>query len=222
MNNRSRFGLIFTMIGLASSGLAHQPLFNPGSPTRAQAYQIQQPNISKVITAEATGAATGTRSRSVLGSSWMSHCLSVRHARKNSSRAFTWLGRGSKGMHRSSFPSGPVRCKSRTPGATSAVMAWSPGAHQRCCARWRRDVTIWSSITAMLEAGTLFLWAAMNPSVAAVMVAPRSQGSTVAGKISEPLKPLLIREARESLKLSLRSVQKPAFLRARLIGLLGA
>jgi hypothetical protein len=55
MNNRSRFGLIFAVIGLASSGLAHQPWFNPGSPTRAQAYQIQQPNISKVITAEAKG-----------------------------------------------------------------------------------------------------------------------------------------------------------------------
>jgi hypothetical protein len=55
MNNRSRLGLILIVIALASSGLAHQPWFNPGSPTRAQAYQIQQPNISKVITAEAKG-----------------------------------------------------------------------------------------------------------------------------------------------------------------------
>jgi hypothetical protein len=55
MKNRSRLGLILIVIGLASSGLAHQPWFNPGSPTRAQAYPIQQPNISKVITAEAKG-----------------------------------------------------------------------------------------------------------------------------------------------------------------------
>jgi hypothetical protein len=55
MKNRSRLGLIFAVIGLASVGLAHQPWFNSGSPTRAQAYQILQPNISKVITAEASG-----------------------------------------------------------------------------------------------------------------------------------------------------------------------
>ncbi len=55
MKQRSRFGLIFVVIVLASSGLAHQPWFNPGSPSRAQAYQIQQPSISKVITAEAKG-----------------------------------------------------------------------------------------------------------------------------------------------------------------------
>jgi hypothetical protein len=55
MNNRSSLALILTLIGLAGWSLAHQPWFNPGSPTRAQAYPIQQPNISKVITAEAKG-----------------------------------------------------------------------------------------------------------------------------------------------------------------------
>jgi hypothetical protein len=55
MNKRSRFGLIFAVMALMGSGLAHQPWFNPGSPTRAQAYPIQQPQISKVITAEAKG-----------------------------------------------------------------------------------------------------------------------------------------------------------------------
>ena len=53
MKNRLSFGPIGLL--LSSWSLAHQPLFNPGSPTRAQAYQIQQPNISKVITAEAKG-----------------------------------------------------------------------------------------------------------------------------------------------------------------------
>jgi hypothetical protein len=55
MKPRSRFGLIFAVTVLTGSGLAHQPWFNPGSPTRTQAYPIQQPNISKVITAEAKG-----------------------------------------------------------------------------------------------------------------------------------------------------------------------
>jgi hypothetical protein len=55
MKNRSSLTLILMLIGLADWSLAHQPWFNPGSPTRAQAYQIQQPNISKVITAEAKG-----------------------------------------------------------------------------------------------------------------------------------------------------------------------
>jgi hypothetical protein len=55
MNIRSRFGLIFAVMALTGAGLAHQPWFNPGSPTRAQAYQILQPQISKVITAEAKG-----------------------------------------------------------------------------------------------------------------------------------------------------------------------
>ena len=55
MKNRSRFGLIWFCISLSSWSLAHQPWFNPGSPTRAQAYPIQQPNVSKVITAEAKG-----------------------------------------------------------------------------------------------------------------------------------------------------------------------
>jgi hypothetical protein len=55
MKTRSRFGMILMVIALTGSGLAHQPWFNPGSPTRAQAYQILQPSISKVITAEAKG-----------------------------------------------------------------------------------------------------------------------------------------------------------------------
>jgi hypothetical protein len=55
MKQRVRFGLIFVVIVLIGSGLAHQPWFNPGSPTRTQAYPIQQPSISKVITAEAKG-----------------------------------------------------------------------------------------------------------------------------------------------------------------------
>jgi hypothetical protein len=55
MKHASRLGLIFAVIALTGSGLAHQPWFNPGSPTRGQAYQIQQPQISKVITAEAKG-----------------------------------------------------------------------------------------------------------------------------------------------------------------------
>jgi hypothetical protein len=55
MNNCSSLTLIFSLVGLAGWSLAHQPWFNPGSPTRARAYQIRQPNISKVITAEAKG-----------------------------------------------------------------------------------------------------------------------------------------------------------------------
>jgi hypothetical protein len=55
MNNRSRFSPIGLLLALSGWGLAHQPWFNSGSPTRAQAYQIQQPNVSKVITAEARG-----------------------------------------------------------------------------------------------------------------------------------------------------------------------
>jgi hypothetical protein len=43
------------LLVLSSWSLAHQPLFNPGLPTRARAYPILQPNISKVITAEAKG-----------------------------------------------------------------------------------------------------------------------------------------------------------------------
>ncbi len=43
------------LIGLAfcaSVALAHQPFFNAGSPTREQAFNIINPEISKVITAE--------------------------------------------------------------------------------------------------------------------------------------------------------------------------
>ena len=50
-----KIGPIGLLLVLSGWSLAHQPLFNSGSPTRAQAYQIQQPNISKVITAEAKG-----------------------------------------------------------------------------------------------------------------------------------------------------------------------
>jgi hypothetical protein len=55
MKQRSRFSSILATIALMGSGLAHQPLFNPGSPTRTQAYQILEPNVSKVITAQAKG-----------------------------------------------------------------------------------------------------------------------------------------------------------------------
>jgi hypothetical protein len=54
MNNRSRIATV-ALLGLSSWVLAHQPWFNPGSPTRAQAYRILQPTVSKVISAEARG-----------------------------------------------------------------------------------------------------------------------------------------------------------------------
>jgi hypothetical protein len=37
---------------VASLALAHQPLFNPGSPSREQAFVVSNPEVSKVITTE--------------------------------------------------------------------------------------------------------------------------------------------------------------------------
>ena len=41
------------LLAVGSLALAHQPLFNPGSPSQASAYPILEPTVSKVITAEA-------------------------------------------------------------------------------------------------------------------------------------------------------------------------
>jgi hypothetical protein len=40
---------------LVASALAHQPLFNDGAATQAQAYRITEPTVSKVITSEGQG-----------------------------------------------------------------------------------------------------------------------------------------------------------------------
>ena len=43
---------LLTLLLALSTGLAHQPLFNPGSPTLAAPYRIEAPDISKVVTGE--------------------------------------------------------------------------------------------------------------------------------------------------------------------------
>jgi hypothetical protein len=48
----------FALLLVSSLALAHQPLFNPGSPNLEQAYRILAPEVSKVITAESR---TGSR-----------------------------------------------------------------------------------------------------------------------------------------------------------------
>ncbi len=40
------------IILLASAGFAHQPFWNPGSPSLEQAYSIVEPTVSKVITSQ--------------------------------------------------------------------------------------------------------------------------------------------------------------------------
>jgi hypothetical protein len=49
---------LLALLLVSSLALAHQPLFNAGSPTQEQAYRVSSPEISKVITAESR---TGSR-----------------------------------------------------------------------------------------------------------------------------------------------------------------
>ena len=44
--------MIGLFIGLGSLGFAHQPFWNPGSPTLQQAYRVLEPTISKVVTGQ--------------------------------------------------------------------------------------------------------------------------------------------------------------------------
>lgn len=44
--------MIGLFIGLCSLGWAHQPFWNPGSPTLQQAYRVLEPTISKVVTGQ--------------------------------------------------------------------------------------------------------------------------------------------------------------------------
>jgi hypothetical protein len=49
---------LLVLLLVSSLALAHQPLFNAGSPSKEQAFEIVSPEISKVITAESR---TGSR-----------------------------------------------------------------------------------------------------------------------------------------------------------------
>ncbi len=40
------------IIALSSVGFAHQPFWNPGSPTLQQAYKVLEPTVSKVVTGQ--------------------------------------------------------------------------------------------------------------------------------------------------------------------------
>ena len=53
MNKTVLFIGLIACVALASSGTAHQPWFNPGSPSQERAFRVQEPEVSKVITAEA-------------------------------------------------------------------------------------------------------------------------------------------------------------------------
>jgi hypothetical protein len=52
----ARYCLVWLALAVFTSGsFAHQPVFNPGSPTPERAYRVLEPTISKVITSEAQG-----------------------------------------------------------------------------------------------------------------------------------------------------------------------
>jgi hypothetical protein len=53
MNKTVPFSGMIACVVLVSSVVAHQPLFNPGSPSAERAFRIAEPQVSKVITAEA-------------------------------------------------------------------------------------------------------------------------------------------------------------------------
>lgn len=47
------------VILLASVGFAHQPFWNPGSPSLEQAYRILEPTVSKVVTSQVNAGQLG-------------------------------------------------------------------------------------------------------------------------------------------------------------------
>jgi len=47
------------IILLASAGFAHQPFWNPGSPTLEQAYKVLEPGVSKVVTSQLNAGQLG-------------------------------------------------------------------------------------------------------------------------------------------------------------------